>query len=103
MFNGGASYDRVRVVSHSEARQFEIWEENVTGNGKLEQTTGGTVGDRTSNIMTFREPLVLGQFGCLGQMSAHPAWSCEANKSPSILHCNTMQITFNMVDIGLRI
>ena len=88
----GASGTRIRVVSSSEAYQNEIWEENMSANGKIATPARQTV------QMTFREPLVIGQFGGLGQMSAFPAWSCESNKSPSLLHINTQQITFNMED-----
>jgi hypothetical protein len=55
-------------------------------------------GDAWTSVMVFREPLVIGIFGALNHMDAYPAWSCESSKSPALLHCDQLQLSFSMHD-----
>ncbi len=55
-------------------------------------------GGQWTQEVVFREPLVIGPFGALNHMDAYPSWSCEGAKSPSLLHCDQMQISLSMLD-----
>ena len=51
-----------------------------------------------SQRMTIREPLFMSIFGGLQGNDAFPLWSCEQNKSPSILHAQQITINLNLLD-----
>ena len=48
--------------------------------------------------VTIREPLFMSVFGGLQGNDSFPLWSCEQNKSPSLLHVQQCTINFNLLD-----
>ena len=81
-------------------RQQDAWRKQLTVNNRIAHASDADA-DGThhwTKSMVFREPLVIGPFGALNHMDAYPAWSCEGAKSPSLLHCDQMQLSFSMLD-----
>jgi len=86
---------RDRIYNESEAIRAEQFRYNATKDGRA-KWTGEAGGDTFT--MSFQEPLCIGPFGgCSGQ-DEYPLWSCEGQKSPTILHASQTQITLNMLD-----
>ena len=52
----------------------------------------------TSPNMLFREPLYMGPFSAFQGADSFPAWSCEGQKSPGLLHVHTLQLQLAMED-----
>jgi hypothetical protein len=44
----------------------------------------------------WQEKLFMGPFGAFQQCESYPAWSCESQKSPGLLHIHNMQLQFAM-------
>lgn len=51
-----------------------------------------------SKRFTFVEPLFMSVFGGLAGNDSFPLWSCEQNKSPSLLHCQQCTVNLNLLD-----
>ena len=93
-------YQALSETTSEQAQQFEY-------NSTLDNTLAGATpflavaGDakkKQTQRMTFREPLVMGIFNGLQGNDAFPLWSCEQNKSPSILHAQQVTINLNLLD-----
>ena len=86
--------DSLRVPGFDEASRRKKWEHNVVGyNAKFELGANGK-----TRTMYYREPLFLSIFGGLLNNSEHPLWSCEGNKSPTLLHMSQLQISMSLHD-----
>ena len=99
---------------HGMSIQYEVG--NLTENDseqatqfKLRNTMDGTsVGNVFTQVgatrramsqkISIREPLFMSIFGGLQGNDAFPLWSCEQNKSPSILHAQQVTINLNLLD-----
>ena len=59
---------------------------------------GADGNDSKQIVMTYHEPLCIGVFGGLQGNDSFPLWSCEQNKSPSLLHVHQCSINLNLLD-----
>ena len=81
-----------------QATQFKLQNTmDGTSNGNVFTQVGATRRAMSQKI-TIREPLFMSIFGGLQGNDAFPLWSCEQNKSPSILHAQQVTINLNLLD-----
>jgi len=97
-YSSRAVYNTLSKGDSEQVSQFVL-------NTSMEQTVNGfeapvpaVVGTMLSKRMHFHEPLFMGIFGGLQGNAAFPLWSCEQNKSPSILHAQNVTINLNLLD-----
>ena len=65
----------------------------------LQGEVGATAADVYTDVtMHYQEPLFIGVFGGLAGNDSFPLWSCEQNKSPSLLHVHQCSINLNLLD-----
>ncbi|MEC9396912.1 MAG: hypothetical protein VX475_04825, partial [Myxococcota bacterium] len=87
--------DSLGTLSETDSQQVELFNMNITlGDstafaGKLGETDQDI---STEVIMHYPEPLFMGVFGGLAGNDSFPVWSCEQNKSPSLLHVHQCSI-----------
>ena len=82
-------------------KQQDAFRKQLTVNNKVDFDSNNFqdgAGAAWTSVMVFKEPLVVGIFGALNHMDAYPAWSCESSKSPALLHCDQLQLSFSMLD-----
>ena len=92
-----------RMLGPSDSQQMHGFLRQYSKEGiasQLSAAVGGGVANTTKKLppVTIREPLFMGVFGGLAGNDSFPLWSCEQNKSPSLLHVQQCTINFNMLD-----
>lgn len=90
-----ADVKKQEVASFSEASRKRKFDHNMMGYAMTDVTV--PVGGVTKTLY-YREPLFLSVFGGLMSNSEFPLWSCEGNKSPTLLHMNQVQISMTLLD-----
>ena len=85
------------LLGPSDSAQARAFIRQHTFEGSAVKTTVAANPGKLSRV-TIREPLFLGVFGGLQGNDSFPLWSCEQNKSPSLLHVQQCTINFNLLD-----
>ena len=102
-FQGGAAgasqYSaKPTLLGPSDSSQaFGFLRQHCAEGSATKAVAGGVKTTKLSKV-TIREPLFMGVFGGLQGNDSFPLWSCEQNKSPSLLHVQQCTINFNMLD-----
>ena len=89
------------ILSGGDSEQVDLFNMNITlgDSTGLAGVNGATVDDISTVVtMHYQEPLFLGVFGGLSGNDSFPLWSCEQNKSPSLLHVHQCSINLNLLD-----
>ena len=102
--NGYSQRTNYKILSESDSEQASAFELAASMDGTLGANPAfvalvpAAAGSVKTKRMIFREPLFMGIFGGLQGNDAFPLWSCEQNKSPSILHAQNITINLNLLD-----
>ena len=85
-------------LTQSDSEQADLFDMAMSAEKSTNYVINNVNGDSATFRMTFREPLFMGVFGGLAGNDSFPLWSCEQNKSPSLLHVQQCTINFNLLD-----
>ena len=87
---------KTRVVQNTtECKQYKRW---VMQHMQDHTDTDAAFAGNVTPTFQFQEKLFIGPFGAFQQCESYPAWSCESQKSPGLLHVHNLQLQLAMED-----
>lgn len=80
------------VDSEQQCMQHDKWMQYMLQDGSVNSLAG------QPPPWVHREPLFIGPFSAFQACDSFPAWSCEGQKSPGLLHMHSLQLQLAMED-----